>query len=131
MEKDDEFNEVCVRLLPERFLAPAEKVVQERRNVVGQRVGVEVIVERVVPVIGVKADFNVVGGAPVFFKHGSDLMTEVAFDFQDETTNPAHGVFGLVGQELLRERVHTAARLAATDGSENGNSGIEPALGDG
>jgi hypothetical protein len=60
VEKDDEFNEVCVRLLPERFLAPAEKVVQERRNVVGQRVSVEVIIQGVVAVLGAEADFDIV-----------------------------------------------------------------------
>ena|SRR5271165_868854 len=58
VEKDDEFNQVCVRLLPEGFLAPAEKAVQKRGNVVCQRVSVEVIIYGVVAVLGAKADFD-------------------------------------------------------------------------
>src|ERR1700685_3241021 len=57
MEKDDELDEVGVRLLPERLLATAEKVVQKRGDVVREGVGVEVIVKRVVAVLGIEADF--------------------------------------------------------------------------
>ena len=50
MKKDDEFDEVGVRLLPEGLLSTSEKVVQKRGDVVREGVGVEVIVERVVAV---------------------------------------------------------------------------------
>src|SRR6202050_3454208 len=54
MEKDDELHEVGISLLPERFLAAAEEIVQERCDVVGEGVGVEIIVERVVAVFGLE-----------------------------------------------------------------------------
>src|SRR5439155_18531690 len=60
MKEDDELDEVGVRLLPERFLATAEKVVQERGDVVSEGVRVQVIVERVVAVFGIEADFDVI-----------------------------------------------------------------------
>ena len=50
VQQDDELDQVRVGLLPERFLAPAKEVVQETGDAVGQRVGIEVVVERVVPV---------------------------------------------------------------------------------
>src|ERR1700687_205821 len=39
MKKDDELDEIGVRLLPEWFFAAAEQVVQERSDVVRQGVG--------------------------------------------------------------------------------------------
>src|SRR5580658_3032722 len=38
VEKDDELHEVGVSLLPERFLAAAEEIVQERGDIVGEGV---------------------------------------------------------------------------------------------
>jgi RHS repeat-associated protein len=58
MKKDDEFDEVGVRLLPEGLLSTSEKVVQERGDVVSDGVGVKVIMERVVAVLGIKTDFD-------------------------------------------------------------------------
>src|SRR5580692_4764228 len=63
MKKDDELDEIGVRLLPERFLAAAEQVVQERSNVVRQGVSVQVAVKRVVAVLGIEADFDVILGS--------------------------------------------------------------------
>ena len=60
VQQDDELDEVRVGLLPERFLAFAEEIVQQRRDVVRERVGVEVVVQRVVAVVGVQADLDVV-----------------------------------------------------------------------
>src|SRR5882724_7611042 len=60
MKKDDELDEIRVRLLPEWFFSFAEKIVEKRGDVEGQRVGVEIIVKRVVAILGVESDFNVV-----------------------------------------------------------------------
>src|ERR1700733_11146468 len=38
VEKDDELHEVGVSLLPERFLAAAEEIIQERGDIVGEGV---------------------------------------------------------------------------------------------
>jgi len=53
MKKDDEFDEVGVRLLPEWFLATPEEIVQERSDVVCKSVGVEIVVKRVVAIFGI------------------------------------------------------------------------------
>jgi hypothetical protein len=58
VEKDDKFDEVRVRLMPEGFLAPAEGVVQERRDVVFQGVSVEIIIQGVVAVLGAETNFT-------------------------------------------------------------------------
>ena len=49
MQEDHELDEVRARLLPEGLLAAAEEIGHERGNAVGQRVGVEIVVEGVVP----------------------------------------------------------------------------------
>src|SRR5258708_10645372 len=58
MKKNDELDEVGVRLLPEGLLSTSEKVVQERGDVVREGVGGEGVVERVVAVIGIETDFD-------------------------------------------------------------------------
>ena len=57
-------------------------------------------------------------------------MAEVALDFQDQAGRAALGIARLPGQDLLGERVHASRGLAGTDGSENGQSGIEAPLRD-
>src|ERR1700733_10386321 len=60
MKKDDEFDKVGVRLLPEGFLPASEEIVQKRRDVIGKGVGVEIIVKRVIAVVRIEADFDVI-----------------------------------------------------------------------
>src|SRR5229473_7880 len=130
MEKDDEFNEVCVRLLPEGFLAPAEEVVQERRNVVGQRVSVEVIIQGVVAVLGAKTYLNIVLGPVMTLQNTSYFVAEVPFHFQNQTPNLFFYVARTVGKNLLGERVHATARLAGTDCADDGGAREESPLRD-
>jgi hypothetical protein len=47
--RDDEFDEIGVRLLPEGFLAASEEVVQETGNPY-KGIGFQVVVQRIVPV---------------------------------------------------------------------------------
>src|SRR5438046_6104237 len=68
MKKDDEFDEVGVRLLPEGLLSTSEKVVQERGDVVSEGVGVEVIVERAEALLAIETDFNLILGVVVTLK---------------------------------------------------------------
>jgi hypothetical protein len=79
MKKDDELDEVSVGLLPEGLLATAEKVVQERRNVVRQCVRFQVIVERVVTVFGIETDFDIILGPMVTPKDILHLPAEVPY----------------------------------------------------
>jgi hypothetical protein len=51
VQLDNELDQVCVRLLPERFLAFAEQIVQQGRDVVGECVGVQIVVQRVIPAV--------------------------------------------------------------------------------
>ena len=50
MQEDHELDQVRARLLPERLLAAAKEIGHERGDAVGQRVGIEVVVQRVVAV---------------------------------------------------------------------------------
>ena len=65
VKQDDELDEVRVRLLPERLFALAEQIVQQRRNAVRERVGVQVVMQRVIPELGVQADLQIILAAAV------------------------------------------------------------------
>src|SRR5258708_21891212 len=129
MKKDDEFDEVGVRLLPEGLLSTSEKVVQERGDVVRKGVGVEVVVERVVAVLGIETDFDVILGPLVPLKDVFYLAAKIAFDFQNQPTDALLFVSGFVGQNLLRERKHGAGCFATANSAQDGNSGEQTTLG--
>src|SRR5579864_9006235 len=54
MEKDDELDQVRIRLLPEGLFTPPEEVVEQRCDVVRQSVCVEVVVKRVVAIFRIE-----------------------------------------------------------------------------
>jgi len=117
MKKDDEFDEIGIRLLPEGFLATAKEIVQERGDVVGKGVSVQVIVERVVAVFGIETNFDVILGSPVTGKNVFYLAAKVSFYFKDQPANALVFVFGFVGQNLLGERKHAAGCFATAQGA--------------
>ena len=108
VKKDDELHEVGVGLLPEGLLATAKEVVQERGDVVGEGVGVQVVVKRVVAVLGIETDFDVILGALVTREDVSYLVAKVALHFKDQPADALLFVGGFVSQNLLREREHAA-----------------------
>ena len=77
-----------------------------------QRIGVEVVVERVVAVVGVQIDLDVVVLASVPLEDVLDLVAEVAFHFEHESADALVGVVSTVGDELLGVGIHAAAGLA-------------------
>jgi hypothetical protein len=77
VEEDDELYEVGIRLLPERFFPLAKHVVEERRNAIRERIGVEFVMEWVVPPRAVEAHLEIVPFPPVRRENPTDLMTEV------------------------------------------------------
>src|SRR5271168_3083519 len=83
MKEDDELHEVGVGLLPERLLATAKEIIEERGDVVGEGVGVEIIVKRVVAVLGIETDFDVILDALVTCEDVFDLAAKIAFYLQD------------------------------------------------
>ena len=89
MKKDDELDEVGVGLLPEWFLATAEKIVQERGDVVREGVSVQVVVKRVVAVLGIEADFDVILG-PLVTRRECLLPSrqKSPFHFQNQSADP-------------------------------------------
>src|ERR1700728_2049623 len=111
VEKDDELHEVGVSLLPERFLAAAEEIVQERGDVVGEGVCVEVVVERVVTVFGIEADFDVILGSLVTVQDVFYLAAKVALHLQNKTADSLFFVRCLVRKDLFRKREHAARSL--------------------
>ena len=74
-------------MLPKGFFALAKQVVQKRRDAVGQRVGVQVVVQRIVAVFGIEADLDVVVAPSVALKNLLYLPAEVTLDLQDDSAN--------------------------------------------
>ena len=68
-------------------------------------------------VIGIEADFEVVGLAAMFFEEFADLEAEVAFHFEDESAGPPFPIGRAMGKDLFGKRVHAAAGLAGADGA--------------
>ena len=127
----DPAHEVGVRLLPERFSTLAEELVDERRDAVGQRVGIEQrIVERVPLPRAAEPDLEVVVRAPGVLEDAADLMAEVALDLEQERARAAAGIVGPPGEELAGERIHAGGGLAGADGTHDEDAGVEPLLRD-
>ena len=125
MEQDDELDEVRVGLLPEGFLAAAEKVVQQRSDVVGERVGVKVVVKRVVAILGCEADFDVIADTPVPGQDFPDASAEVSLHFENEAADAPVGIIGAIGENLLGERVHCRGGFPRPDRPHDRNAGEE------
>src|SRR6266478_5162583 len=109
---DDELHQVRVSLLPERLLPLAKQVVQKRGNVVGQCVGIEVIVQGVVPILRIETDLDVIRFSSVMLEDSAHLMTKVAFNFEHQPTNSFCPVVCLIREDLVCKRVHAATRFA-------------------
>ena len=58
VKQDDELHEVGVGLLPEGFFAFAEEIIEQRSDVECEGIGVEVVVQRVVAVLGVRDEIS-------------------------------------------------------------------------
>jgi hypothetical protein len=69
-------------------------------------------VQGVVAILGIEADFNVVFGPAVACEDFLYPVAEVPFYFKDEATDPLFRVVRAVSQNLLRERLHAAARFS-------------------
>ena len=127
---DDPAHEIRIGLLPERFSALAEELVDEGGDAVGERVGVEQrIVERVPLQRAVEPDLEVVAAAPGVVEDAAHAVAEVALDLEHKGTGPAPGPVGLPREELLGERVHAGGGLAGADGADDEHAGVEPRLG--
>ena len=127
---DDPAHEIRIGLLPERFAALAEELVDEGGDAVGERVGVEQrIVERVPLQRAVEPDLEVVAAAPGVVEDPAHAVAEVALDLEHKGAGPAPGPVGLPREELLGERVHAGRGLAGADGADDEHAGVEPRLG--
>jgi hypothetical protein len=101
VQLDDELHEVGVGLLPEGFLALAEEIVEQRCDVVGERICVEVVVQRVVAVLGVHVELDVVVLASVPLEDVFNLVAEVALHFEYQPADVLLALVSPVGDQLL------------------------------
>src|SRR6266851_5799892 len=131
MKKDDELDQIRVGLLPEGLFSFAEEIVQKRSDAEGQGVGVEVIVERVVAILGSEADFNVILPSAVPRQDVLHLSAEIPFDLENQPADTPRGIIGFVGKNLLGEGIHAATRFAGAYRSKDGNSGKQSPFGNG
>jgi hypothetical protein len=120
-----------VRLLPEWLLRFAEQVVQQRCYRVGDRVRIELVVQRVVADASIEPHLDVVGVSARPAEHGPDLAAEVTFDLQDEATNLPGRVVCLPAKELVHVRIHACGRLAGADRAQDHHPRVQASLRDG
>src|SRR5882762_5451313 len=92
---------------------------------------VEVIVEGVVAVLRIEADFDVIALPSVALQYVPNFVAEVSLHFQDQSADPLPTVVDLIGNQLFSKGVHAATRLATANRAEDRNAGEEPTLGDG
>src|SRR6266699_7234618 len=83
---------------------------------------VEVIVQGVVAVLRIEADFDVVGLSSVPLQYIPHFVTEVSLHFQDQSADALPAVMGLIGNQLFREGIHAATRLATANCAEDRNA---------
>ena len=107
-----------------------EEVVQEGGDVVGKSVCVQVALKGVVSILRIEADFDVVFSPAVATKDFVYPAAKVTFYFKNEAANPLFGVVRAVSQNLLRERIHTAARFPRPDCAEDCDTSEQAPLGD-
>src|ERR1700723_3384319 len=115
VKQDDELQEVGVGLLPERLLATAKEIIEKRGDVVGERVGVEIVVKRVVAVLGIETDFDVILDAPVTREDVFHLAAKIAFHLQNQSADTLLFIGGFVTRKLLRKRKHADTGLTAAN----------------
>jgi hypothetical protein len=107
----------------------AEEIRHQRRNAVGQRIRIEVVVQRVVAGAGVETDFDVVIATAVMLEQATDVLPEVPFHFQDQATHSPCGIRGAIRERLLNVRIQAGGGLACTDRADDGDTGVEAAFG--
>ena len=83
----------------------------------------------VVAVLGIEADFDIIVFPSVALQNSSHFVAEVAFHFQNQPADPLPAVMGLIGNQLVREGIHAATRLAGANRTEDRNAGEESTLG--
>src|SRR5258708_25843948 len=92
---------------------------------------IEVIVQGVVAVLRIEADFDVLAFPSVALQYVPHFVAEVSLHLQDQSADTLPAVMGLIGNQLFREGIHAATRLAAANRAEDRYAGEKPALGDG
>ena len=112
VKQDDELHQIRVGLLPKRFLATTEEVIQKRGDVVDQGACIQVALKGVVSILGIEADFDVVLSPAVACEDFLYSVAEVPSYFKDQAANSLLHISRAVGQNLFREWIHAAARFS-------------------
>src|SRR6266404_751064 len=90
---------------------------------------VEVIVQGVIAVLRIEADFDIVDLPSVALQYVPYFVAEISLHFQDQSADSLPAVMGLIGNQLFREGIHAAARLAAANRAEDRNASKESTRG--
>ena len=84
--------------------------------------------QRVVAVLGIEADFDVVFAPAMMVEDAFHFAAKIAFDLKDDSADAAIRVVRLVGKDLFRVWVHAARGFSASDGTQNCDSGEQSPL---
>ena len=129
-QQDDELEQIGVGLLPERLFGFAEQVVHECGDRKGDRIRIEVVVQRVVADVAAEPNLRVVRLSPGATEHPSHLLAEVALHFEDESADLSIRIAGAPTEELFGVGIHAGRRLSRADRADNHHAGVEPSLRD-
>ena len=129
-QQDDELEQIGVGLLPEGLLGFAEQVVHQCGDRKGDRVRVEVVVERVVADVAAEPNLRVVRFAPGATEHPSHLLAEVALHFEDEAADLSVRIARSPAEELFGVGIHAGRRLSRADRTDDHHARVEPSLRD-
>jgi hypothetical protein len=110
-------------------MARAPEGSPRRRNAVGQGIRIETVVQRVVPVLGIEAYFDVIFVPAVAGQNAPDLLAEVPLDLQHQSTDPSLGVCCFISEYLFSVGIQAGARFATPHRSEDRNPSKQPAFG--
>ena len=81
MQQDHKRDEVGAHLLPERLLAAAKQIGRDCGDALGQSVGVQAVVQRVIS-IAREADLDIIGGTPVTLQDVLHVSAEAPFHWR-------------------------------------------------
>ena len=76
----------------------------------------------VVAVLRIEADFDVIAFPSVALQYIPNFVAEVSLHFENQSADTLPAVMGLIGNQLFREGIHAATRLAAANRADDRNA---------
>ena len=128
MKDDDVADKVSVGLLPKRLFAFAPDGGDDRSDIECLGVGVQRVIQGVVPHWTVERHFNVIVSPAKRLKNLFELAAKIALYLQNDAGKFSRGVRRAVCKKLPHGWQNDALGLARTNGADYGDAGVKPVL---